>query len=66
LAALTERLYEAISTEPGETMEALASVVGCPAQQLRVSIGHLLDRGRVRKAGERRSTRYFPMGDDRS
>jgi hypothetical protein len=65
LAALTERLYEAIAAHPGETMEVLAPVVGCPAKQLRVSIEHLLTPERVRKAGERRSTRYFPMDADR-
>ncbi|MFA4975003.1 MAG: hypothetical protein WC683_20555 [bacterium] len=64
LAALTERLYEAIASHPGETMEVLAAVVGCPGKQLRVSIEHLLTRERVRKAGERRSTRYFPMDTD--
>ena len=64
LAALTERLYAAIASQPGETMEVLALAVGCPAKQLRVSIEHLLTRERVKKAGERRSTRYFPMDAD--
>ena len=64
LAALTERLYEAIASHSGETMEVLAPVVGSPAKQLRVSIEHLLTRERVKKAGERRSTRYFPMDAD--
>jgi hypothetical protein len=64
LAALTERLYGAIAAQPGETMEVLAPAVGCPSTDLRVSIGHLLERGRVKKAGERRSTRYFPMDTD--
>jgi hypothetical protein len=54
LAALTERLCAAIAAQPGETMEVLAPAVGCPATDLRVSIGHLLDQGRVKKAGERR------------
>ena len=64
LAALTERLYEAIASHPGETMEVLAPVVGCPGTELRVSIEHRLTRARVKKAGERRSTRYFPMDAD--
>jgi len=62
LAVLTERLYEAIASRPGETMEVLAPAVGCPSKQLRVSIDHLLSQERVKKAGEKRSTRYFPMG----
>jgi hypothetical protein len=65
LAALTEKLYTAVAAQPGETMEVLASVVGCPARELRVSIGHLCSQGRVKKAGQRRATRYFPMGGDR-
>ena len=65
LAALTERLYEAIASHPGETMEVLAPAVGSPAKQLRVSIEHLLTGERVKKAGQRRSMRYFPMDADR-
>jgi hypothetical protein len=65
VSALTERLYEAIASQPGEMMEVLAPAVGCPATKLRVSIGHLVARGRVKKAGHRRSTRYFPMDADK-
>lgn len=65
VSALTERLYEAIASQPGEMMEVLAPAVGCPATELRVSIGHLLARGRVKKAGHRRSMRYFPMDADK-
>ena len=64
LAALTERLYEEIASHPGETMEVLAPAAGCTAKELRVSIDQLLTRERVKKAGERRSTRYFPMDAD--
>ncbi len=66
VSALTERLYEAIAAQPGEPMEVLASTVGCPARDLRVSIGHLVKRERVKRAGQRRATRYFPMDGDRS
>jgi hypothetical protein len=64
LAALTERLYEAIASQPGETMEVLAPVVGCPSRELQVSIERLLSQGRVKKAGQRRATHYFPMDTD--
>jgi hypothetical protein len=66
VSALTERLYEAIAAQPGKPMEVLAASVGCPARDLRVSIGHLVKRERVKKAGQRRATRYFPMDGDRS
>ena len=62
LCALTERLYETIAARPGETMQVLAAAVGCPSLELRVSIAKLVDEGRVKKTGERRLTRYFPMG----
>lgn len=65
LAALTERLYEAIAAHPGERMEVLAPTLGCTAKQLRVSIEHLLAQERVKKAGQRRTMRYFPMDTDR-
>jgi hypothetical protein len=65
LSAMTERLYAAITSHPGETMEVLAPEVGFPPGELRVSIGHLVARGRVKKAGRCRSTRYFPMDADR-
>lgn len=65
LAAMTERLYEAIAAQPGETMEELSPVVGSPGRELRVSIERLVAQGRVKKAGVRRSTRYFPMDTDR-
>lgn len=64
LAAMTERLYEAIAAQPGETMEELSPVVGSPGRDLRVSIERLVAQGRVKKAGVRRSTRYFPMDID--
>lgn len=65
LSALTERLYNAIASQPGQTMQVLAPVVGSFPAELRVSIGHLLKRGRVKRAGERQQTCYFPMDADR-
>jgi len=61
VAAVTERLYETIDSQPGQTMGVLARVMGCEPRDLRVSIGKLLDEGRVKKAGERIHTTYFPM-----
>jgi len=64
LSALTERLYGVIASQPGETMRVLASAMDCPWTELRVPMGHLVKQGRVRKAGQRKSTRYFPMDAD--
>ena len=62
VAALTTRLYETIDSQPGQTMGVLAGAMDCEPKDLRVSIRKLLDDGRVKKAGERMHTTYFPMG----
>ena len=64
IAELTEKLYEAIAAHPGETMTRLAPMIGCQPLELRVSIQKLLANGRVKKAGERHLTRYFPLDAD--
>lgn len=62
MAALAERLYEAIDSQPGQTMGVLAGAMDCEPKDLRVSIRTLLKGGRVKKAGEGTHTTYFPMG----
>ena len=59
---MTERLYEAIDSQPGQTIGVLAAAMDCEPKELRVSIRTLLKGGRVKKAGERMHTTYFPMG----
>jgi predicted Zn-dependent protease len=63
LAALEERLYEAIRRHPGETMTVIASVVGATARELNRPAMVLRREGRVRSVGRRQYTRYFPMGE---
>ena len=62
LAKLGERLYEQIDTAPGETMTVYSKRLGATAAELAVPIHKLRKAGRVRKAGERSDTQYFPMG----
>ena len=62
MAALEERLYEAIRRRPGETMEVLAPEVGATARVLNRPATTLRRQGRVRSVGQRQYTRYFPMG----
>ena len=64
LSALTERLYAQLSSQPGETMPRLASAMACRSSELRVPMGHLVSKGRVRKAGHGNSICYFPMDAD--
>lgn len=58
---MTARLYETIDSQPGQTMGVLAAAMDCEPKDLRVSIRKLMDKGRVKKAGERMHTTYFPM-----
>jgi len=62
LAHLAERLCEAVRACPGETMTVLAASVGEKPRALNRPMLHLKRAGRVRSAGERHHTRYFPMG----
>jgi hypothetical protein len=61
LAALSERLYEAVCASPGASMTALAARVGATARDLNRPALLLKRAGRVRSAGQRQGTRYFPM-----
>lgn len=58
---LAEQLFEAVKACPGETMTVIAARVGEKASVLHRPMMRLKDAGRVRSAGERNSTRYFPM-----
>ena len=62
LAQLAELLCEAVRACPGETMAVLAARMGEKPRALNRPMLHLKSAGRVRSAGERHLTRYFPMG----
>ena len=61
VAELAERLFEAVRACPGETMTVIAARAGAEPRVLHRPMAHLKDAGRVRSAGERNFTRYFPM-----
>jgi hypothetical protein len=61
LAQLAERLCDAVRACPGETMTVLAGRVGEKPRALNRPMLQLKRAGRVRSAGERYLTRYFPM-----
>lgn len=61
MSELQERLYQAVRGNPGETMTTIAAHVGQPPQALNRPMFHLKREGRVRSAGQRHLTRYFPM-----
>lgn len=61
VAGLAEQLYAAVRANPGELMTVIAAQVGQPARALNRPMLHLKSAGRVRSAGQRGFTRYFPM-----
>ena len=61
VSALAERLYEAVRAKPGETIAVIAVQVGETPGALHRPMVHLKTAGRVRSAGQRHGTRYFPM-----
>lgn len=66
MAGLAERLFEAVRRQPGETMTVLAAQVGETPRALNRPMYHLKRAGRVRSAGQRHFTRYFPMTSSRA
>jgi hypothetical protein len=60
MAALAERLYEAVCAQPGETAGVLGPVLGKPARELHRPMMALKRAGRVRSVGQRHQTRYYP------
>ena len=61
MAELADQLLEAVRVCPGETMTVIAARVGQKPRMLNRPMLHLKRAGRVRSAGERGLTRYFPM-----
>lgn len=66
IAALGERFYQAVRAKPGETMTVLAADVGATARLLNRPVTQLKRAGRVRTAGARNHTRYFPMSGEQA
>jgi hypothetical protein len=60
MAALAERLYEAVCAQPGETMSVLGPGLGKPSRDLHRPMMALKRAGRVRSVGKLHQTRYFP------
>ena len=65
MAALAERLYAAVVAEPGETMAVLAPAAGATSRELQRPVMILKNDGRVRSAGQRHQTRYYPTAAGR-
>ena len=66
MSALAEQLYAAVRAKPGETITVIAAELGETAKTLQRPMAHLKQAGRVRSAGQRHLTRYFPMHAQKS
>jgi len=64
VAALAEELYAQICKHPGETMVVLSRHMKVLAKALSLPACKLAKAGRIKKAGQRQSTRYFPIGQE--
>lgn len=64
MAALSERLCEAVCARPGEVMTVLGPALGASPRELHRPMAVLKAAGRVRSVGQRHLTRYFPMLGD--
>jgi len=61
LTSMADQLYQAVCEQPGESMRAFGQTLGCKPRELLLCMRRLLAQGRVKKAGERQNTRYFPV-----
>jgi len=66
MSALQESLLQAVRAHPGETITTIAAHVGQAPRALHRPMFHLKREGRVRSAGQRSLTRYFPMASAKS
>ena len=66
MSSVVERLLAAVRAQPGETMTVLAAALSEPPRALNRPMDHLKRGGRVRSAGQRNRTRYFPMSPTRA
>ncbi len=61
IAALSERLYEAVCKKPGELMAIFAAELNSSANALQMPMRRLRNEERVRSIGAKHQTRYFPL-----
>lgn len=59
LEQVSATLLEYISAHPGEGIEAISEGLDIPSKELVLPVKKLLAAGRLKKDGEKRSTRYF-------
>ena len=63
VAGLGERLLAAVNATPGQTMTTLAPRIGATPRELSLPAARLKRAGRLRSAGQRHNTKYFPASE---
>jgi hypothetical protein len=61
LEKLSEQLYELVHATPGSTMAMLKLALGAQTTDLQRPMAILKAKGRIRSAGARSMTRYYPI-----
>lgn len=62
---LPAKITACVRSSPGQTVGEIVSGVGVKAAVVKRTIKAMLDTGEIRKAGQKRGTRYFPPGPGR-
>jgi hypothetical protein len=58
---LSEKFYQAVCADPGQTMMVLAPRLETIRDKLVKPVAHLKREGKIKTTGERHLTRYFPL-----
>lgn len=66
LKKLEETLVEYVGKNPGQNIEAIGKALSLPTGELQRPMFKLIERGAIRRQGERRGTRYFAGGATKS
>ena len=62
---LASQIRAHVGSNPGQTVGEIVSAVGGKAAAVKKTIKAMLGDGEIRKAGQKRGTRYFPPGPGR-
>src|SRR5262249_30523057 len=64
LAKVADALIEHIKANPGSRMEAMVKALGMARNDLVYPIKGLIAAKKIRSKGQKRSTQYFPLGNE--
>jgi len=62
---LPAKITAQVKSSPGQSVGEIVSAVGAKAALVKKTIKAMLDAGEIRKAGQKRGTRYYPSGPGR-